>query len=999
MRSPQAQVFSAKDWNKKGQSLFDSRRNYEAIECFDKAIELERDFTLAWYNKGLALFDLKKYNEAKNCFDKAVKADFADAYGNKCFPWYNKGVVLSVLASNHIDKYACWENAIDCYDMAIEINPEFALAWRNKGYALGSLGKYEEAIKCFDEAIEHEPNNADAWRNKCFAIGKIPERGEDAKKCFIEAITKDPEFAFTHNSYGYILNSLGEYREAIKCFDKALEINPEFALAWRNKGFSLISLDQAKDAIECVGKSIKIEPNNPYGWNYKGYALFDLGKYEEAIKCFDKAIETEPKNADAWNNKGVALFDLGKYEEAIRCFGEAVEKYNYIMKSFGENCAEALGLSQKLAYALNSKGAAFSNLEGHDIEAVDCFTKALQIFEKSKLENPISADAIADVWHNVGYIMGMRTDYEKAFEYFKQAIDIREESAKKWHDKVADDWRDKVADDWRNLGFVLSKLKERKEKPEERKAADREAIDYFNRAIEKDPKFLLAWNSLGYFLNSLGEYDEAIKCLDKAIQIQSDQRFPFSHYNRGYSLYSKGIKYEKEKCYDEASICFEKAIISFDHAIESDPDFSYAWYTKGATLNHLKRYNEAISCFDKDLKRGTKLIGIEITSAFDHVSNSKGYALYCLERYAEAIECFDKAIIFANKKSKIDYEAWCNQGNAQFHLENYDEAKKCFDKVLEIRPNEDIVYLSRGESKYMLGDYSGALKDFRRINDPSLEGEKHNNIGQCFYKLNLFEEARTEYFEATKSISATGTATAYYNLGVLYNHENKVDIAKRMFESCLNTDRKFYKANEALWKVEKTVDRSNWFEWWFGDLRVSKLADKQGKKHNNQDKSSAESIDKSSRLLKGKGKGALGLLLIAVILAFTVALILDSFESLLVNGVTNVVAGLAGTLLGVVAILVGLLLIPTLGRLKAGAGGVELDTERLSIGPTIETTEFIKTKMPLQPSIYPVESFAAPLQRARTITLQQPFIMPKQHPLTNVCMIHFPCPSGNSKLV
>ena len=194
-----------------------------------------------------------------------------------------------------------------------------------------------------------------------------------------------------------------------------------------------------------------------------------------------------------------------------------------------------------------------------------------------------------------------------------------------------------------------------------------------------------------------------------------------------------------------------------------------------------------------------------------------------------------------------------------------------------------------------------------------------------------------------------------------------------MFETCLHADQNFYKASEALQKFEKAVDRSNWFEWWFGDFKVPKLADKQGKKHN-PDKSRNEDIDKSYRLRKGKGKGVLGLILLAVVLAFTVVLIVDSSESLLgAPRDPKVVAGLAGTFVGLVAIFVGLLLIPTLGRLKAGATGIELDTERLSIEPTVESTELIRTTVPFEPSIYPVEFFAAPLRRVRTIILQSLF--------------------------
>ena len=39
-----------------------------------------------------------------------------------------------------------------------------------KVLALYNLGKYEEAIKCYDKAIEIDPNYADAWNNKGLAL-------------------------------------------------------------------------------------------------------------------------------------------------------------------------------------------------------------------------------------------------------------------------------------------------------------------------------------------------------------------------------------------------------------------------------------------------------------------------------------------------------------------------------------------------------------------------------------------------------------------------------------------------------------------------------------------------------------------------------------------------------------------------------------------------------------------------------------------------------------
>jgi tetratricopeptide (TPR) repeat protein len=59
---------------------------------------------------------------------------------------------------------------LEYYDNALEIDPNHAATWNNKGAALNELGKYNEAIECFDKALEIEPKYANAWLNKGVAL-------------------------------------------------------------------------------------------------------------------------------------------------------------------------------------------------------------------------------------------------------------------------------------------------------------------------------------------------------------------------------------------------------------------------------------------------------------------------------------------------------------------------------------------------------------------------------------------------------------------------------------------------------------------------------------------------------------------------------------------------------------------------------------------------------------------------------------------------------------
>ena len=84
--------------------------------------------------------------------------------------------MLSMLMHGITKAYALYnlgryEEAIKCYDKALEIDEKYVNAWNNKGNALCNLGKYDEAIECYDKALEIDDKFVDAWNNKGVALG------------------------------------------------------------------------------------------------------------------------------------------------------------------------------------------------------------------------------------------------------------------------------------------------------------------------------------------------------------------------------------------------------------------------------------------------------------------------------------------------------------------------------------------------------------------------------------------------------------------------------------------------------------------------------------------------------------------------------------------------------------------------------------------------------------------------------------------------------------
>ena len=79
------------------------------------------------------------------------------------------------------------KKAIKNYDRAIEINPEYAEAWNQKGAALLFIQKPEEAIVCFDKALEIDKEHGYAWYNKGAALYRL-KKYEEALSCIEKAM-------------------------------------------------------------------------------------------------------------------------------------------------------------------------------------------------------------------------------------------------------------------------------------------------------------------------------------------------------------------------------------------------------------------------------------------------------------------------------------------------------------------------------------------------------------------------------------------------------------------------------------------------------------------------------------------------------------------------------------------------------------------------------------------------------------------------------------------
>ena len=428
----------------------------KSIKCLEKAIKLEPKFALLWHSKGLVFTKMAvelvndqirmqksgeakeqhhhyaklKLEEALECYDKAIELNPKDLK-----TWHNRGDVLEKLGILSFDKWF-FQSAIECCDKVIElgqtswesVDPNDNDGWDPKGIAAYEwmtkgmilyihLGRrrasfnsvfgmnpshHNEAIKCFDKAIELNPKDANVWKHKGDTLVDLAEHGMKPSVYVLEEF-KDPK----KQKKRIVLAQFSKYMEAAKCYEKVIKLDPVDENAWITLGDTCIKLwnldptrknklydefqdeddilhtslfnimeeswdeNDARDmygdsehgkswderekiwdekpdvhavdpiydkAIECLKKVTKMDPLDSIAWTKLGYMYTDraTGDQNKAVECLRKAVKLDPENAIAWYTLTFSLDRLGRKNESSKCFDKAIELNPSLLDSTSE---------------------------------------------------------------------------------------------------------------------------------------------------------------------------------------------------------------------------------------------------------------------------------------------------------------------------------------------------------------------------------------------------------------------------------------------------------------------------------------------------------------------------------------------------------------------------------------------------------------------------------------------------------------------------------------
>lgn len=171
-----------------------------------------------------------------------------------------------------------------CKSFELKLNDNFAL-----GDQIFPLANFTEAVEFFDKAIAIKPDYAGAWFYRGLALLELRRRGEGISD----------SHKVNSNGKEVFIVKREWLSEALESFDKAIAIKPDCTNAWFYRGLTLGYQWFNSKAVESFDKAIAIQPDFTDAWFYRGIVLTRLGKYSEAVESYDKVIAINPNSEEA----------------------------------------------------------------------------------------------------------------------------------------------------------------------------------------------------------------------------------------------------------------------------------------------------------------------------------------------------------------------------------------------------------------------------------------------------------------------------------------------------------------------------------------------------------------------------------------------------------------------------------------------------------------------------------------------------------------------------
>lgn len=313
-------------------------------------------------------------------------------------------IVTKADAENNIGNY---NKAVKGYDTAINLMPDFAVAYIRRAAAKMKLRDYNSGINDYSAAIRLGHDFADVYVNRAHAKRSFGDYIGAIKDCNT-GMSLDPENIEAYLTAGDSKSDLLNYELAIQDYTTALNLKPNdlvLAVVYLKRADAKYRLGDKEGAIEDYHNTISVKSNNTNIYIIArlngGIAKLDLERIDDAMKDFNEVIRLKSYNAllaKAHFYRATAKFKLGDKLDAINDYDTAIHlssnnadfmAENYVskanvklemndVKGAIEDCDTAIKLRPQLAEAYKLRGDARLNQKRYS-DAIKNYDTAIYI--------------------------------------------------------------------------------------------------------------------------------------------------------------------------------------------------------------------------------------------------------------------------------------------------------------------------------------------------------------------------------------------------------------------------------------------------------------------------------------------------------------------------------------------------------------------------------------------------------------------------------------------
>ncbi|KAH0486277.1 MAG: hypothetical protein KVP17_004722 [Porospora cf. gigantea B] len=444
----------------------------------------------------------------------------------------------------------------------------------------------------------------------------------------------------------------------------------------KDLGNQAFSSKDFEKAVILFGQAIELDPSNHVLWSNRSGAYASLGDYEKAEADAQKCVELNPKWCKGYSRLGLALIEQGKVMEAATAYkaGSEIDPNNAAIKEGINRCQQAAsGMFNKdqllMTIARQLDDPLYRQYQEEDptflTRVVGLMQKLMENPSQEALQMALVMNPDERVAAACAKLMGV--DLPRERQPAKKAPAKPKETKPELSSEEAE------AEEFKNLANTLYKSRKFEE-----------ALDLYDKAIEKNPRQLLYVNNKAAVFIEQGRYVECEALLQSAL----DQRYEVqAAYETVAKIYNRlAVLYKKQGQLD-------KAIEMYDRSLTEDNNR----LTRAALKECQKLHEENV-----------KKAYVDPTKAEEH--RVRGNDFFKLQQFPEAKKEYDEAI----RRDPTNAKLYSNRAAALTSLMELPSALRDVEVCLQLDPVFVRGWSRKGSIHYMMKEYHKSMEAYQK---------------------------------------------------------------------------------------------------------------------------------------------------------------------------------------------------------------------------------------------------------------------------------------------